>query len=239
MISSAPLPTGSRKTKNAADDRDEIGRNRGDGDDLDARADLQSAGRGVEGTTEAISAAAVHGLISSSTPLAMSSARNLIAISETPNSAPAVAPRSRPCAAGGTRRWVEIAATAAPATKDAALDRDQRRRGVVRRIAVVRPRGQPDDREPCRRDDHADPLAASEPEAEEALGEDGEEHQPAREDGLHDRQRRQGERADVEHPGADRDRPADREPLGAEEVDGASQRVPDLARRAQGPRRGA
>jgi hypothetical protein len=111
--------------------------------------------------------------------------------------------------------------------KDAALDPDQRRRGVLRRLAVVRPRGQPDDRKPRGGDDHAGPLAASEPEAEEALGEDREEDQPPREDGLHDREWRQGERADVKHPGADRHRPADREPPRAEEVGRASQRVPD------------
>ena len=111
--------------------------------------------------------------------------------------------------------------------KDAALDRDQRRGGVVRRLAV-RPRRQPDDREPCRRDDHADPLAAAEPEAEEALGEDGEKHQPTREDGLHDRQRGEGEGGDVEHPGGHRHPPTDREPLRAEEAGRASQRVPDL-----------
>ena len=117
--------------------------------------------------------------------------------------------------------------------EDAALDRDQRRQRVARRFAVVRPRGQPDDRKPRRRDDHADPLAASEPEAEEALGEDGEEDQPAGEDGLHDRQRRQRERADVKPPGADRHHPAHREPLGAKEVGGASQRVPDAHGRRQ------
>ena len=37
-----------------------------------------------------------------------------------------------------------------------------------------------------------------------------------------------GERADVQDPGADRHPPADREPLRAKEVGGASQRVPDL-----------
>ena len=37
------------KDEDAADDRGEIGRDRGEGDDLDARADLQPASRGVEG----------------------------------------------------------------------------------------------------------------------------------------------------------------------------------------------
>ena len=109
----------------------------------------------------------------------------------------------------------------------------------MRRLVDARPRGQPDDREPDRRDDHAGPLAASESKAEETLGENGEEDEPAREYGLHDRQRREGERADVKHPGADRDDPADREPPRAEEAGRASQRVRGPPPRARGPRRGA
>jgi hypothetical protein len=62
-------------------------------------------------------------------------------------------------------------------------------------------------------------------EAEVAFGEHGEEDQPTGKHGLHDRQRRQCERADVKRPGAERHRPPHREPLGPEEVGGASQRV--------------
>ena len=43
--------------------------------------------------------------------------------------------------------------------------------------------------------------------------------------GLHDRQRRERERADVQTPGHDRHDPADQEPRGAEEIDGAAQRM--------------
>ena len=75
---------------------------------------------------------------------------------------------------------------------------------------------------------HADPLAAAESEAEVTLGEDGQEHEAAREDGLDDRQRRQRERADVKPPGAERHDPADREPPRAKEPGRALQRVPDL-----------
>ena len=124
------------------------------------------------------------------------------------------------------RRWVEIAATATATTRTPHSTAIKAARHSPAALVGV-PRGEPDDRKPRRRDDHADPLAPPESEAEEALGEDGEEHQPAREDGLHDRQRREGERADVKHPGADRHRPANREPPRAEEVGGASQRVPD------------
>ena len=76
-------------------------------------------------------------------------------------------------------------------------------------------------------------VPASEVESEVAFGEHGEENQPAGKHGLHDRQGRQRERGDVKPPGADRHRPAHGEPLGAEEVGGASQRVPDAHGRRQ------
>ena len=63
-----PGPDRITEDQDAADDRDQVGRYRGERDDLDARADLQATGRGIEGDTEAASAANVHGLISSSTP---------------------------------------------------------------------------------------------------------------------------------------------------------------------------
>ena len=118
-------------------------------------------------------------------------------------------------------------------TKDPAFDRDQGGRRIVRSLAFLRSRGEPDHEKPGRRDEQADPLPASEVETEVAFGEHGEEDQPARQHGLHDRQRRQRQRGDVKHPGADRHQPAHREPPGAEEVGGASQRVPDAHRRRQ------
>ena len=97
-----------------------------------------------------------------------------------------------------------------PGTRDehSALDRDQRRRGVFRRLAVGRVRGDADDREACRRDEHAHPLPSTEPEAEEPLREDAEKDQPAGEDGLYGRKRGESERANVQRPRAERNRPS-------------------------------
>ena len=50
---------------------------------------------------------------------------------------------------------------------------------------------------------NSDPLPPADLESEDALGEHGEEHQPAGHDRLHQRQRRQRHRADVEQPGAE------------------------------------
>ena len=70
--------------------------------------------------------------------------------------------------------------------EDRALDGDQRRqRRVLRSIGAAA--GQPDDRQPGRRDRDAEPLPSSEMKAEEPLREDGQEDQPAREHGLDDR----------------------------------------------------
>jgi hypothetical protein len=80
--------------------------------------------------------------------------------------------------------------------EDAALNCDQRRERVVTHRAGVRTARDRYHGQPGRRDDHAGPLPAAEPEAEVALGEHGEEHQTAREHGLHDRQRRERKRAD-------------------------------------------
>jgi hypothetical protein len=74
-------------------------------------------------------------------------------------------------------------------------------------------------------------LSPFELEAEEALGEHGEEDEAPGEDRLHDRQRRERERADVQTPGHDRHDPADQEPLGAKQTDGAAQQMADVNRR--------
>ena len=78
------------------------------------------------------------------------------------------------------------------------------------------------DAEPCRRPRRK---------PKKRLGEDGEEHQPAGEHRLHDRQRRARERPGVQHPGEDRDQPPDREPLGAKQRRGTAQRMPNPDRR--------
>jgi hypothetical protein len=82
-------------------------------------------------------------------------------------------------------------------------------------------------------DRHAGPLSSSEVKAEEALGEHGEEDEPARENRLHDRQRRERERADVQTPGGDRPDPTDQEPPRAKETNGAAQRMADPDRRGE------
>ena len=60
---------------------------------------------------------------------------------------------------------------------------------------------------------------------EHGLGEHREEHEPARDDRLHDRERRHGHRGHVQGPGADGDQHAQREPLRAEQRGAAAERV--------------
>jgi len=116
--------------------------------------------------------------------------------------------------------------------EDPALDCDQRgKRSALRVLGAGA--GESDHHEPGRGDRHAEPLSSSELKAEESLGEHGEEDEPAGQDRLHDRQRRERERADVQTPGHDRDDPADQEPLGAEEIGGAAQRIADPDRRCE------
>jgi hypothetical protein len=71
----------------------------------------------------------------------------------------------------------------------------------------------------------AGPLARTDVAAEPALGEQRQEDQAAGDDRLDDRQRRERQRGDVEKPGDERHAHADREPLRAEQRDGAGQRV--------------
>ena len=83
----------------------------------------------------------------------------------------------------------------------------------------------------------ADPLADADLEAEDALGQHGEDHDAGGEHGLDDRQRREGERGDVEDPGADGDGHADGEPPAAEEeLDGRSGWRMSTCGAAQAPR---
>ena len=63
--------------------------------------------------------------------------------------------------------------------------------------------------------------------AEESLREHCEKDEPTGEHCLHDRQRRERERADVQNPRHDRHGQADREPPGAKEAGGAAQRMAD------------
>jgi hypothetical protein len=109
--------------------------------------------------------------------------------------------------------------------KDAALHRDQRRQRVVTHRAGVRAARNRYHREPERGNDHSHPLPATEVKAEVTFREHGEKHQPARQQGLHDRQRRQRKRPYMEPPRSHRHRPPQREPAGAEQAHRAAQRV--------------
>jgi hypothetical protein len=61
--------------------------------------------------------------------------------------------------------------------------------------------------------------------AEVALGEHGEEDQPARKHGLHDRKRRQGEGTDMQRSCGHRHDPAEHERAGAEQTRSAAHRM--------------
>jgi hypothetical protein len=118
------------------------------------------------------------------------------------------------------------------AHKDRALDGDQRRqRGALGVVGAAA--GQSDHDQPGGGDRQADPLSPSELKAEEALREHGQEDEPAGEHRLHNRQRRERERTDVQKPGHDRHDPADREPFGAKQTGGAAQRMADPDRRGE------
>ena len=76
----------------------------------------------------------------------------------------------------------------------------------------------------------ADPLAHADLEAEDPLGHDGEDHDAGGEHGLDDRQRGEGERGDVEDPGAGGDGHADREPLARVQLLRRTERMTDVDR---------
>ncbi len=103
---------------------------------------------------------------------------------------------------------------------------------AAERVAGVRAgaggEGDGQQREAERGEPDADPLAAADVGAEPAVGDDREEDEPAREDGLDERERREREGADVEDPGEEGDAHAEGERARAEEGDGAAQRVARL-----------
>ena len=138
----------------------------------------------------AISAVSAHGLSNPSSGPGGAWVRYLIATSETPNSAPAAAPRSSPSARGGRWRRAEILMSAAPMAKIPPSTAISAASEACWRV-VGAAAGQSDHHQPGRGDRHADPLPSSEVKAEEALREHGEEDEPAGEDRLHDRQRRE------------------------------------------------
>jgi hypothetical protein len=95
-------------------------------------------------------------------------------------------------------------------------------------LARARLAGHGEHREAQRREPDADPLPALELEPEVALGHHAEHHEPAGEHGLYERHRRERERPDVQEVRDDRERVADRPPLGPEQRGGGAQRVPDV-----------
>ena len=72
------------------------------------------------------------------------------------------------------------------------------------------------------------PLALADLEAEQAVGHDGQQHEPAGQHDLDDGQRRQRDRADVQDPGAEADEHADGEPALAPQRARRAQRVADV-----------
>ena len=105
---------GLAEDEDAADDGGQVRGHRGEGDDLDARAELEAARGRVE--RDRAGERARSASTGSRSPCSGPSAwvRYLIATSETPNSAPAARPSSSPSARCRTRRCAEIARSAAP-----------------------------------------------------------------------------------------------------------------------------
>ena len=155
-ISSAPVrPV--PEDENAADDRGEVGRDRGERDDLDAGADLQAARRGVEGDHRGDQRRRRPRADQLEHAARDASARYLIAIRRR-----RTARRRRPRGSGPAPR--AGAAVGGEHGEPAATTRtphSTRSTPPARSPGSPHPtRGQPDDRKPHRRDDHADPLAA-------------------------------------------------------------------------------
>ena len=88
--------------------------------------------------------------------------------------------------------------------------------------------------QPGRRQPEADPLPAADSHAEDALGHDREQHHPAGQHRLNDRQRHDRHRGDVEDPGAAGDHHPDGEPAGGVQLARGAERPAhvDRGRRA-------
>jgi len=92
-------------------------------------------------------------------------------------------------------------------------------------VAGVRGQRDREEHEAERGESDARPLARADGVAEPALREHREEHEPAGDHGLDDRQGRERQGGDVESPRADGDEHADGEPLGPEQPDRAGDRM--------------
>ena len=194
--------------EDAAQDRGEVGGDRGEGDDGHARGELEPASRGVEGQHRSRQCRQCPLADDPLQPSVQGPGEVLQGDVGHPEQHAGRDAKQQPL-----RGWAEAPTHRYPdqrgaERKDTALHGDQRRERVVTQRARVRPAGERDHGEPGGRDDHAGPLPASQSKAEVALGEHREKDQPAREHGLHNRQRRQGKRAYMKPPRNNRDRPA-------------------------------
>jgi hypothetical protein len=226
-IASGPEPMGSPKTRMPPMMFGQVRGDRGEGDDLDARSELEAARRRVEGDRRRDERR--RG------PRAAQPVQRAVGVGEVLDGNVGDA-EQRP---GGHAQRESLGLQDAPVKgdrqergadrEDPALDGDQRgQRRVLRPVCAAA--GQSDDRQPGGCDGDAEPLPSPEAKAEEPLGEDGQEDQPAGEHGLDDRQRCPGKCADVQHPRQDCDQPPDREPLGAKERGGTAKRMADFDR---------
>ena len=224
-IAGAPDPDRVAEDEDPAHDRREVGGNRSERDDSYTRTQLKPASRGVEGQDRGAQ-------------------RDHCPLADDPLQADVDGPgevlqcyvgHPEQHTGGNTEHEALGGGSDAVARcdpyqrdterKDATLHGDQRGERVMTQRAGVRSPGDRDHGEPSRRDDHSGPLPASKLKAEVALGEHREEDQPAREHGLHDRQRRERERAYMEPPRCNRHRPPQRERTTAEQARSAAQRM--------------
>src|SRR5215208_1078229 len=104
------------------------------------------------------------------------------------------------------------------------LERDHAGGGIARVAAVMWQGHREQDKAESREAD-AGPLARADRAAEVALRQHGEEDKSTGDNRLHDRERRHGQGGDVEHPRTEGHEHAEREPPGAEQPDGAGERV--------------
>src|SRR3954451_22831071 len=85
--------------------------------------------------------------------------------------------------------------------------------------------------QPDRTNADPDPLPRTDLDSEPALGDPGQQEDPAGQRGLHERERRHGQRRYVNAPAGGGNGKADEPPARPKEPDGAAKRVPQLDRR--------
>jgi hypothetical protein len=105
------------------------------------------------------------------------------------------------------------------------LKDDHPREGVARVGASSAPAGHREQDERDRDQTDPDPLAATQLEAEEPLGEHRQKHETSRQHGLTDRDRSQAQRGNVQRERHRRHAPPDAPPPRAKEIGGAAQRM--------------